>query len=291
MQFHKYQALGNDYLVFEPSELGPEPAPALIRLICDRHYGIGSDGILVGPLEASGADFGLRLYNPDGGEFEKSGNGLRIFARYLWDRGVVGTQPFAIMTRGGVVTAQVHEGGGQATIAMGRISFYSQDIPVLGPPREVVDERMCVCEQELRYCAATIGNPHCVILGQEVTPEVAHRLGPLVEHQPRFPRRTNVQIMRVLDRHSIQIEIWERGVGYTLASGSSSCAAAAVAHKLGLCDPRIRVQMPGGRIDITIAADWSVSMTGAVARVCSGHLFAEAMHSWADPVEGICPRS
>jgi diaminopimelate epimerase len=277
MKFHKYQALGNDYLVFEPSDLGQAPASAHVRRICDRHYGVGSDGILLGPLETAEADFGLRLFNPDGGEFEKSGNGLRIFARFLWDQQLVGTEPFTIATPGGLVTARVYEGGRRATIDMGRVSFHSHAIPVLGPPRHVVDETMIVGKREIRYCAATIGNPHCVVLGQEVSPELAHHLGPLVENEQRFPHRTNVQFMRVLNRRSIRIEIWERGVGYTLASGSSSCAAAAVARKLGACDSEIAVHMPGGVIDITIADDWSASMTGAVTRVCSGHLFAEAL--------------
>jgi diaminopimelate epimerase len=277
VQYHKYQALGNDYLVFEPPELEQALAPATIRRICDRHYGVGSDGLLLGPLETSEADFGLRLFNPDGGEFEKSGNGLRIFARFLWDKKLAGSEPFTIMTPGGKVTAQVRDSGRHVVVDMGRVSFQSPDIPVQGPPREVVDETMIVNGLELRYCAATIGNPHCVVLGQKVSPEVALRLGPMVEQQPRFPQRTNVQFMRVLNRQAIQIEIWERGVGYTLASGSSSCAAAAVARKLDLCDSQVEVHMPGGVIDITISPDWSVSMTGAVTRVCSGYLFAEAL--------------
>jgi diaminopimelate epimerase len=279
VQFSKYQALGNDYLVIEPSQFGPLPAPDRIRMVCDRHYGPGSDGLLLGPLETPVADFGLRLFNPDGGEFEKSGNGLRIFARFLWDQGLVGADPFTIMTPGGAVTAQVHDGGSRVTVDMGQVSFHSRDIPVLGPSRPVVDETLTLGQEELRYCAVTIGNPHCVILDQAVSAEVAQRLGPLVERDPRFPRRTNVQFMRVLDRGAIQIEIWERGVGYTLASGSSSCAAAAAAYKLGLCEAQIAVHMPGGVIDITIAHDWSISMAGAVTRVCSGLMYGEAFAS------------
>lgn len=279
MQISKYQALGNDYLVAEPVDGAVTLSPSQIRLLCDRHYGLGSDGLLVGPLAAPGADFGLRLFNPDGGEFEKSGNGLRIFARYLWDRGLVSEAPFTIMTPGGLVRARVHAAGQRVTVDMGRVSFDSRQIPVLGPRREVLGEAMVIGGQSLAYSALTIGNPHCVVLGQEVSPDTARRLGPAIERESRFPNRSNVQFMRVLDRGAIQIEIWERGVGYTLASGSSSCAAAAVAHRLGLCDAEIAVHMPGGVIDIAIAEDGAVSMAGAVTRVFEGVFFEEAFLS------------
>ncbi len=235
----KYHGLGNDYIVIDPADLPDELTPAWIRRICDRHYGAGADGILLGPLPATNANFGLRIFNPDGSEAEKSGNGLRIFARYLWDHGLVGDEPFIVATPGGVVTAQVEPGGCMVTVAMGRVSFDSRLIPVAGPPREVLNETIRAGATELHYCAATLGNPHCVVLREQVSaaealrlgPLVETRLGPLVETNARFPRRTNVQFMQVIDRTRLRIEIWERGAGYTLASGSSACAAAAVAHR------------------------------------------------------------
>jgi diaminopimelate epimerase len=275
VKFTKYQALGNDYLVVDPAGGVSELSPFQIQRICDRHHGVGSDGILLGPLETQDADFGLRLFNPDGGEFEKSGNGLRIFARYLWDKGRVEGEPFTIMTPGGKVTAQVHGGARVVSVDMGQISFDSLKIPVEGPPREVLNEVLHVRDQAFRYCAATIGNPHCVILDRQVTPEEAQHWGPGIERDPRFPNRTNVQFMRVLDRSHIQIEIWERGAGYTLASGSSSCAAAAVAHRLDRCDAEITVKMPGGSMDVVINPDWSVRLTGAVTCVCEGLISEE----------------
>lgn len=275
MRFIKYHALGNDYLVLDADTVSSELKPDQIRLICHRNYGVGSDGILLGPLATSEQDFALRFFNPDGSEFEKSGNGLRIFSRYLWDQGAVGVDPFTIMTPGGEVTARVHPGGRSVTVAMGQVSFHSSRIPVSGPPREVLDETITLDGQELRFCAVTIGNPHCVVLLDDVSADQARRWGPLIENDARFPRRTNVQFIKILDRSRIQIEIWERGVGYTLASGSSSCAAAATAHRLGLCDACIAVSMPGGSIDISISEDWSVSMTGSVTRVCEGTLSVE----------------
>ena len=140
---------------------------------------------------------------------------------------------------------------------------------------------MVVAGRELRFCAATIGNPHCVVLCEEVSPQEARELGPLIERDDRFPNRTNVQFMRVLDRGNIAIEIWERGAGYTLASGSSSCAAAAVARRLGWCESEIQVHMPGGDIAVTISDAWRVTMEGAVAKVCEGTLSREMVEGAA----------
>ena len=273
--FYKYHALGNDYLVLNPSDLSAELDAFQIQRICHRNFGVGSDGILLGPLGTKEGDFGLRIFNPDGSEAEKSGNGLRIFSRYLWDQGLVKESPFTIMTPGGRVESTVQDGGRSVTVQMGQVSFDSTRIPVKGEPREVLNETMSLEGEELRFCAATVGNPHCVVLRENVSEEEARRLGPLIEKDPRFPNRTNVQFMKVLDRSHIRIEIWERGAGYTLASGSSSSAAAAVAHRLGLCGGHITVHMPGGDLDIRIAENFSVQMTGPVTKIAEGSLSPE----------------
>jgi diaminopimelate epimerase len=279
MKFYKYHALGNDYIVMNPSEMKRSLTPGEIRRICHRHYGIGSDGILLGPLEASGCDFGLKIFNPDGTEAEKSGNGLRIFSLFLWDRGMVHLEPFTILTPGGEVTSQVLNADGLISVGMGKITFNSKKIPVQGPRREVLNETLTVEGEVLEFCAASIGNPHCVILRDHISAEETQRLGPMIETHARFPNRTNVQFVKVLDRSTIQIEIWERGAGYTLASGSSSCAAAAVAHRLGLCGPEIAVHMPGGRLDIKISDAYGISMTGPVTRVAEGCIFGDIFTS------------
>jgi len=275
MRFAKYHALGNDYLVLDPCDAGATLPESRIRLICHRNYGLGADGILLGPLETKEADFALRIFNPDGSEAEKSGNGIRIFARYLWDTGRVARGRFSIKTLGGLVAAEVHDDGHSVTVDMGQVSFDSARIPVAGPPREVINETIIVSGQELTFCAATIGNPHCVVLADEISEIRARALGPVIETDSRFPNKTNVQFMKVLDRTNIQIEIWERGAGYTLASGSSSCAAAAVAHRLGLCDSNITVHMPGGTISVEIGAGFSMTMTGPVTRVAEGAIADE----------------
>jgi len=200
---------------------------------------------------------------------------LRIFTRFLWDKGLIGSERVMLQTAGGLVSAQVYEDGKLIAVDMGTVSFDSRVIPVEGPQRDVINETMEVNGRTVKFCAATIGNPHCVILKPEISASETKELGPLIENEPRFPNRTNVQFMKILDRANIQIEIWERGAGYTLASGSSSSAAAAVAYRLGLCDSQITVHMPGGKIEIKIAEDFAISMTGTVTRVAEGVFFPE----------------
>ena len=286
MKFVKYHGLGNDYIVINPADLTGPLTLEQIRRVCDRHYGAGSDGILLGPLPTDQADFALRIYNPDGSEAEKSGNGLRIFSRYLWDHGLLQLDPatppgdrslpFSVHTAGGLVRSQVLEAGQLVRVEMGQASFDSRRIPVTGLPREVLDETMIVGGETVRYCAVTLGNPHCVVLCDTVDEALARRLGPLVEVEPRFPNRTNVQFMQVLGRNAIRIYIWERGAGYTLASGSSSCAAASAAHRLGWVDAQVTVHNPGGPIQVAIAPDYSIIMTGPVQKAYEGEMALEA---------------
>ena len=280
MRFHKYHALGNDYLVLNPADFPSwitAPSVEQIRVICHRNFGVGSDGILWGPLTSRQSEFGLRIFNPDGSEAEKSGNGLRIFSRFLWDQGLVKNPEFTIETPGGHVQSVIKEQGRLITIAMGSVSFDSAKIPVNlpGAPREVLNETIRILDREFTYCAATIGNPHCVLPLPEISAALAHKYGPHLETHANFPRKTNVQFLKVRDRRNIQIEIWERGAGYTLASGSSSSAAAAVAHRLGLVDRDVTVHMPGGQIGIEIGDGFSIMMTGTVNKVAEGTMHAD----------------
>lgn len=257
--FIKYHGLGNDYIVLEQADLGGRTPGNVARAICDRHYGAGSDGILVNESTPDG--FALRIFNPDGSLAEKSGNGLRIFARYLYDNKRVGAQPCGVRTPGGDVTCLVQKDGAQVVVDMGRVRF------------DEINARMVLGGEELRYSFVSLGNPHCVVLRDDVNYSDAVRLGPLVENAPRFPNRTNVQFLKALDRANIQIEIWERGASYTLASGSSSCAAAAVARKLGLCDSNITAHMPGGQLSIQLDDEYNARLIGPVVPVCKGVFF------------------
>jgi diaminopimelate epimerase len=193
----------------------------------------------------------------------------------IYDRGLVHDAPFTIETLGGTVICHIQDYRKNVTVEMGEVSFLSTSIPVTGEEREVLREHMELDGARFEYCAATVGNPHCVILSENISPEITRQYGPLIETDSRFSHRTNVQFLEILDRRNIRIEIWERGAGYTLASGSSSTAAAAVAFKLGLCDSAITVHMPGGELAIGVNDDFTVTMTGPVTRVCEGFVDPE----------------
>jgi diaminopimelate epimerase len=279
-QFKKYHGLGNDYIVVGPEIPEEFITPEFVRRICDPHYGVGSDGILHGPLNSEKADVRVRMYNPDGGEFEKSGNGLRIFTRYLFDRKDIRHDPVTIETKGGIVRAQVLKEDGLIRVEMGKVSLWSDDIPVRGDSREVLNEPLRIRDREFRISAVTVGNPHCVVLIENediLKPQLAKTWGPLIETHSLFPNRTNVQFMFPLDNKNIRIEIWERGVGYTLASGSSSCAAATVAHRMGFCGTDVNVHVPGGVIHIQIHEDTSLTMTAPVVKICEGEISGECL--------------
>lgn len=278
MNYSKYHALGNDYLVLDSKD-GALPAEDDIVRICHRNFGLGSDGILYGPLDSDKADFGLRIMNPDGSEAEKSGNGLRIFARYLYDIGAVKNDSFTVDTLGGLVTCQISEGAESITVDMGKVQFAMTHIPVDGPEQadHNIGQLLTFNGKTQTVYIADIGNPHCVVVQDEISAKQAHEDGAAIEVHEAFPNRTNVQFLKVLDRNNVQIEIWERGAGYTLASGSSSSASAAVAHRIGLVDDDITVHMPGGKIGIHIGADYAVRMTGPATRVASMVFDEEAL--------------
>jgi diaminopimelate epimerase len=276
--FYKYHGLGNDYLVINPAEFPFDPAAGAIRAVCDRHYGVGSDGILLGPLAEPGEPgaFSLRILNPDGSEAEKSGNGLRIFACYLYEHGFVGESAFPVRTLGGRVVARIVDPVRKVVrVDMGAPAFDARAAAPGAGLDEIVDREFEFGGERCRITFVSMGNPHCVVLGQPVTEATACRLGPAVERSTLFPARTNVQFMEVLSRSEIRIQIWERGAGYTLASGSSSCAAAAAARRLGLVGDQVTVRMPGGELAVTFA-DGSAHLEGPVEKVMEG-TFAEAL--------------
>ncbi|MBP2629288.1 MAG: Diaminopimelate epimerase [Firmicutes bacterium] len=275
--FYKYHALGNDYIVIDPNKIRVNLSEENIRLICHRNFGIGSDGILYGPLFQNDS-IRLRILNPDGSEAEKSGNGIRIFSRYLFDAGYLKSNQFYLETLGGKVHVELLDSkANQIKVDMGQVTFYSSEIPVVGNVREVVREELDLNGQKFTINCLSIGNPHCVILLDTISKELVEEIGPIIEKHELFPNRINVQLLKVLDRNNIKIEIWERGAGYTLASGSSSCATASVAFKLGLVDSDVKVHMPGGIIKINISRDGHVHMTGPVTGVSKGLFFEDLL--------------
>ncbi len=287
MRFVKYHALGNDYLIFDSTSQEYLLTTERIQRICHRNFGIGGDGILVPHLRSPHPQ--VQIFNPDGSEAEKSGNGLRIFARWLFDEGRVGDEPFVVQTCGGPVRCCVLERGRMVQVEMGQVIFEALGATLDLARKTAMDKPGFSKKPGLSIAgtlpvyiinAANIGNPHCVVFCESVSSEEAKAIGPLIENHARFPNRTNVQFVQMLDRQNIRLEIWERGAGYTLASGSSSCAAAAVAVRLGLCAAKLPItaHMPGGNLQIEISEDFHARMTGSVTRVANIELADEALH-------------
>ena len=274
--FFKFQALGSDYLVLDPTLAAFEMTPRFAQALCDRRHGIGSDGILLGPLPVPGDPhaFGMRIFNPDGSEAEKSGDGLRIFARYLLGAGHAKDTGCRIHTAAGDAEVRfLAQDGSLVQVDMGKPSFRAGDIPFTGIAAhlEVLETPLFLPSGPITITALSLGNPHCVLFPGEVSPANARRLGAQIEKHPEFPERVNVQLVEVVDRRRIRIEIWERGAGYTPASGSSAAAAAAC-RRLGLVEDHVTVTMPGGSLDIEFTAEGQILMTGPVQPVFKGTL-------------------
>lgn len=270
----KYHGLGNDYLVFDPNKNELELNEANVKMICNRNVGLGSDGILEGPL--LGEHLAVKIWNPDGSVAEKSGNGVRIFAKYLKDAGYVQKKNYELMTDGGIVEiTYLNEEGSRLRISMGKLSFVSEEIPVIGERREVINEDMVFGNNLYPATCVSVGNPHCVIPMQEISKELVCKIGVHSERARYFPERVNTEIMKVTDRNNIAIETYERGAGYTMATGTGACAAAAVAYKLGLTENKMLVHMPGGDLQVEIADDWNVYITGDVFYIAEIKLSTE----------------
>jgi len=276
--FVKSHGLGNDYFVLNEAELSFQLNEKIIQHLCDVHYGIGSDGILL-KVASEKADFGLKIYNPDGSEAEKSGNGLRIFAKYLYDYSHTSGKKFTIETLGGIVTAEVtretNDIASQVKVDMGKAIFNSHQIPVISDESECFDQPLNIIDETYLINCVSVGNPHCVILRDRLSEAEILKHGSEIENHPMFPNRINVQFAKVISRTEVEILIWERGAGYTLASGSSSCAVAAIMVKKGLTDRVMSLKMPGGTLQIEVDEAWNIRMIGEVREIASGYLSDE----------------
>jgi diaminopimelate epimerase len=259
--FVKSHGLGNDYIVVDGERFGIALTPERVRLLCHRNLGPGSDGIL--ELSRRGERFFVRIWNPDGSEAERSGNGLRIAAKFLSEHGYTDEPVFVIETVAGPVQTQVYREAGRVHLVrleMGRAAIEKsiRSLPVDGSRLDVT--------------VVSVGNPHCVIFGEPLTRERLFELGPRVERHERFPDRINVQIVAPESRSRVRALVWERGAGHTLASGTSACAVAAACRERGLVGGRVSVIMEGGQLEVEVARDLALIMTGPVEEVCEGSL-------------------
>lgn len=277
MRFYKGHGLGNDYLALDLAALPFALTPPTVRLLCDRYHGVGADGVLA-RAASEAADFGVRIFNPDGSEAEKSGNGLRIFAAFLRAEGALEVARFTVETPGGVVGVRILEETPEEVllveVEMGHASFRSGAAGLSGPDREVDGEILELPSGEpVGITAVSVGNPHCVVFQDELDPEDLRRRAPQIATHPWFERGTNVQFARAMAPNAVEAWVWERGAGETLASGSSACAVAAAAVRRGLVSTRqVEVHMPGGSLEVEVRDDWSILLRGPVEGVYRGEL-------------------
>ena len=265
----KYHGLGNDYLIYDPNRNACELQERQVEALCRRNLGVGADGILYGPF-FDGDKMRVRIFNPDGSEAEKSGNGIRIFSKYLKDMGYVTEESYVLHTKAGETRVTfLNEQGDLMRVDMGYPEFVAKEIPVVGFEGEIVNEAIFFGDNFYNATCVSLGNPNCVLMLEEVSQKKAMQLGPYVENSRYFPNRINMQLCQVLDRENIQIEIYERGAGYTYASGTGACAAAAASHKMGFVGDRVTVHMHGGELLVEFAQDGRIDMTGPVAYIGS----------------------
>lgn len=277
LSFHKYQGLGNDFILVDNRRqsqpcLSPEEAVAL----CDRRFGVGADGVIFLLPGQEGADFSMRLFNSDGSEAEMCGNGIRCLARFLQDLGIPGRDgAYQIHTLAGRIVPQVWADG-LVTVDMGIPRLLAKQIPttLVEPDEKVIRQPLAVAGREWRVTAVSMGNPHCVVfLEEEGSLEELDlaAVGPLFEHHPAFPERTNTEFVQVLSPTRLRLRVWERGAGATLACGTGACATLVAAVLEERAEPQATVELPGGNLEIR----WDPStqhvwMTGPALHVFSG---------------------
>ena len=290
-RFFQGHGLGNEYIVLDPAELAFTLTPGRIAMLCDRVRGIGSDGVLTledsdsveadfdSPEDSGSADFGMRIWNPDGGEAEISGNGLRIFARWLHATGRTRERTFTVETPGGTIQIETLVDPARAvyaaTVHMGRATFNPKALPCTLEVDELVEQPISAAGEALTFTGVSVGNPHCVIFSPSDRPwhrDDLLRLGPALATHPVFPHGINLQLTRATGPHSLYILIWERGAGETPSSGSSACAVASAGVRLGLVTTPVTVESPGGELVVDVGDGFDLTMTGPVEEVDQGTL-------------------
>lgn len=273
--FTKWQGCGNDFVLVNgfSERLDEEDLGALAQKICDRHYGIGADGLIL-VLPSKAADFRMRILNADGSEAEMCGNGIRCFAGVVHDEGLSDKEEFTVETGAGILVPRLQLADGKlqgVRVDMGEPTLAGDRIPVLGfGAAHVVEQPIEAGGETLSMTCVSMGNPHCVIFVEDAEAVPIEKLGPLLERHEAFPKKTNVEFAAVLDASHIRMRVWERGAAVTLACGTGSCATLVAAALTGRTERAAEVQLDGGRLQIEWAEDNRVYMTGPAEKVFAG---------------------
>ena len=272
VNFSKMHGLGNDFMVVDNVTQNIFLSRDQIKRLADRHFGVGFDQLLMVEAPYSpDLDFHYRIFNADGNEVEQCGNGARCFARFVRMKGLTNRHKITVSTKGGNMTLYI-EKDGQVTVNMGQPILEPKDIPLQANKRELT-YILRHQEHTLFMGAASMGNPHCVIEVEDITAAEVHTLGPAVEQHERFPKRTNVGFMQIIDESHIKLRVWERGAGETLACGSGACAAAVVGQLQSKLGRNVKVDLPGGALQIRWQGEGHpVKMTGPAEHVFDGQI-------------------
>jgi diaminopimelate epimerase len=270
--FAKYQGTGNDFLMIDGLESLPAVDwAAFARRWCDRHYGVGGDGVIL-VLRGATAPFAMRVINADGSEPEMCGNGLRCFVKYLADRGFAPVGVFEVETGAGTLRPEVLPDG-RVRVEMGAPILERARIPMAGPAAaQVVEEPLAVGAESFLVTAVSMGNPHAVIFVPDAEAVPLGEWGPALERHPSFPARTNVEFTEVLNRHEARMRVWERGAGPTLACGTGACATLVAGVLTGRLDREATIHLPGGPLAISWPEGGPIVMTGAAEAVFEGRI-------------------
>lgn len=274
MAFTKMHGAGNDYIYIDATEEVPDSADELARRISDRHFGVGSDGLVL-IMSSDVADFRMRMYNADGSEAEMCGNATRCIGKYVYDKGLTDKTEVTLETLSGIKRLRLHIKDGEVesvTVDMGSPILTPASVPAMSANDEIkLSEKECIGGREYAITAVSMGNPHAVIFVDEITDELVLGEGPGIECAEIFPKKTNVEFARVIDRNNIQMRVWERGTGETLACGTGACATAVAAALNGLTDREVNLHLLGGTLHINWDAETGhVQMTGPAAFICDG---------------------
>jgi diaminopimelate epimerase len=272
LKFTKMHGAGNDFVVLDGVHQDIELSPEQLRLLADRHFGVGCDQILlVEKAVNKEADFRYRIFNADGGEVEQCGNGARCFLRFVHDKKLTSKREIVVETRGGLISPRLEQDG-RVTVNMGAPVFDPALVPFEGGSG-AVSEPLAVAGETLNLSALSMGNPHAIQVVDDIESAPVERLGPLIEHHPRFPKRVNAGFMQVMDRHSLRLRVYERGAGETLSCGTGACAAAVAGIRRGLLDSPVSVATRGGILTIAWDGDGTpVMMTGPAITVFTGEI-------------------
>lgn len=276
MKFTKMEAAGNDFIIFDGFEYNIKDCENLALRVCDRHFGVGADGLLV-CQESKLADIKMLYYNSDGSQGEMCGNGIRCFSKYVYEKGLVKSSTFTVETLAGIKTVQLetdeHKRVKTVKVNMGKAVFDTKYITVKLEKEKAIEEKLDIDGEEIVFSSVLVGVPHTVIFVEDIKDVDINGLGGKIENHHLFPKKTNVNFVEITSRKDINIYTWERGAGRTLGCGTGSCASVVIGKLLGRLDKKVHVRTEGGELEVSVDEEYEIFMKGGANRICHGFIY------------------